>query len=409
MNTLGEIEVNETHRNLAPSASRLQELCQAILTEKQASGLLRSLTPPPGTEEQQALIDFTHNDYLSLRHDQQFQELARKACRNLPAGSGASRLLGGNHPIFHELESRFNYFKGSESSLYLSSGYAANLALSSLYQLPNIVVYSDELNHASIIDGMRLGKLSRGRNLFIFPHNDMNALKKLLESQSADSVALIVTESVFSMDGDLAPIQELESLAKRYQATLLLDEAHAIGIYGGQGCGRSQECSATFRKNQLISINPCGKAMGASGAFISGPSWLRPYLINQAREFIYSTAPSPWIAATLLTCLDYLPQIEQRRQHLKNLSNKARTSLRTLGFSIANSASHIIPVQLGDIDRTLNAALQLSKRGYLCKSIRPPTVPTGSSRLRLSLSSAITVQQWESFLATLSELKGTYL
>ena len=396
----------QTPASSASPTTPLAKRCNLVMTERTRAGLLRKLADPHTAvcTSPRMRIDFTHNDYLSLRADSRFQEDAWLACQNLPIGSGASRLLGGEHSIFATLESKFSRFKGADSSLLFSSGYAANLALSCLYQLADIQVFSDQLNHASLIDGMRLGKLKRSQNLHIYAHNDMEQLADLLEQQQA-TCPLIVTESVFSMDGDTAPIRELESLAKRYHATIILDEAHALGVYGPNGSGLSLHFSESFRRHQLITVNPCGKAMAVSGALISGPDWLRTYLINHAREFIYSTAPSPWLAAGLLTSLAWMPRLEDRRRHLRDLSHRFRSHLIAQGFSIGTSTTHIIPIIIGDPEPTLAVEAKLKEQHYLAKSIRPPTVAPGSSRLRLSLSSHLNWQDLEVFTSILSEIR----
>jgi 8-amino-7-oxononanoate synthase len=343
---------------------------------------------------------FTHNDYLGLQYDPSFQDLAWAAAKNWPSGAGASRLLGGEHSIYASLEKDFATWKGADSSLFFTSGYAANEAIIKALCLPGVDFFSDALNHASLIDGMTLAKLDSKRRK-IFRHNDLNHLEQLLKTSDA-ALKCIVTESLFSMDGDFAPLREIEALADRYQALLVVDEAHSIGLFGPAGQGLIGELG--LNHNRILSINPCGKAMGVAGALIAGPSWFRDYLINTARGFIFSTGASPWLAAALKESIAYVSTLDERRGRLFRFAEKVRTELTNIGFNIGASQSQIIPVILGPETYALDAEAWLRARGYRIKAIRPPTVPPESSRLRISLHAAMSEQDIDNFLHTFEQL-----
>src|SRR5579871_3660144 len=252
------------------------------LGELKNAGLLRSLHPPKG-------IDFSSNDYLGLAaHPLLRQAVADSVARD-GCGSTGSRLLTGQRDAFTELERRFAAFKGAERALFFSSGYLANLAVLATLAEPGDVIFSDELNHASLIDGSRLSRASR----VIFPHRDPAALAHLLREAPGSGQKFLVTESLFSMDGDLAPLAEYAALCREHDAALIVDEAHAVGVYGTRGSGLLEMTGA----EALISIDTAGKALGVGGAFVSGPAWVVEALIQRARPFIFSTAPLPAVAA----------------------------------------------------------------------------------------------------------------
>jgi 8-amino-7-oxononanoate synthase len=345
-------------------------------------------------------IDLTHNDYMGLRADPAFQSRAHAAASPWPAGSGASRLLGGEHAIYAEVEEAFAEWKGAASALYFPSGYAANEALMSALHLGDAVYFSDEWNHASLIDGMRLARLKPEQKR-IFRHNDLVHLEKLLQDCSA-SLKIIVVESLYSMDGDLCPARELTVLAQRYEAVLIVDEAHALGVYGpkGEGWMAAQGVDPSL----YISVNPCGKAMAGSGAFICGPAWLRDHLINTARSFIFTTGASPWAAAALGESVRTMKDLSERRLQFQRRVERMHHHLDALGFNKGQSASHIIPIILGPEAEALRAEAFCQERGVLTRAIRPPTVPEGSCRLRLSLHAALSDADEETIKRVLSEL-----
>src|SRR5579871_6996501 len=261
-------------------ASRLRERLAAI----DEAGLRRTLRPPAG-------IDLCSNDYLGLAQHPLLKQQMADAVLAEGVGSTGSRLLRGERASFSCVEEKFAAFKGTERSLFFSSGYLANLAVLTAFAEPGDVIYSDERNHASLIDGIRLSRAERR----IFPHNDANALARLLSGETAPGQKFVVTESLFSMDGDIAPLAEYAALCDSAGAALIVDEAHAVGIYGPRGSGLLEVTGASA----FLSINTAGKALGVSGAFVAGPEWAIEYLIQCARPFVFSTATPPPVAAAL--------------------------------------------------------------------------------------------------------------
>lgn len=350
-----------------------------------------------------SLVDLTTNDYLGLSRLGWLQGEARSRLERLPYGAGGSRLLGGEHPIFAELEASFARFKGAEAALFFPSGYHANEGLATaLVQLAGdeAHVFSDRLNHASIIDGIRLTGLPSARRT-VFRHLDAADLSERLAASQAE-VKLVFSESVYSMDGDRADVTALTGACAAHGATLLLDEAHALYCLdheeddGGRG----------LAGGTTITVNPCGKALAASGALVAGPAWLRELLINTARPFIYSTAASPWVAAALLVTLEHDRQLRPLRRRLAALAAHVRERLQTLGFDTGASTTAIVPVLTGGDDRALDWSAFLERRGVLARAIRPPTVPEGGSRLRLSLSAGLSDAEVDKVLDAFAALRS---
>ncbi|SMF33587.1 aminotransferase class I/II-fold pyridoxal phosphate-dependent enzyme [Pseudobacteriovorax antillogorgiicola] len=383
-------------RSRQPGWAALQQIVAKQMARIDRQGRRRELpkTPPQNS------IDLTHNDYLGLRQRNDLQAKTREAIASLPMGSGGSRLLGGNHPVFNALEADFSKLKGVAASLYFPSGYTANEAICRALINPAVAVFCDELNHASIMDGIRLARVSPERKT-LFPHNDMDALEVGLAKSQA-KLNLVMTESVFSMDGDFAPLEKLKQLCDRYQGILIVDEAHGLGVYGPQGEGCLGD--ADVDPNEVISINPCGKGLGASGAFVSGPEWLIEYLINTARGFIYTTAPSPWLAAGLLQTLDMVATMAAERAWLKHITTDVRTRLHKIGYKVSTSGSHILPLVIGDESQALAFESKLKEQGIFCKAVRPPTVPAGTSRLRLSLHAGLSQSEIDQLIYSLERL-----
>jgi len=345
-------------------------------------------------------IDLTHNDYMGLREDREFQARALAAAAHWPAGSGASRLLGGEHKIYAEVEAAFAAWKGAASALYFPSGYAANEALMSALHMGDAVYFSDQWNHASLIDGMRLARLKPEQKR-IFRHNDLDHLASLLQSCAAQ-LKIIVVETLYSMDGDLCPARAMTELAQRYGAVLVVDEAHALGVYGAHGEGWMH--AQGIDPVQYISVNPCGKAMAGSGAFVCGPLWLREYLINSARSFIFTTGASPWMAAALMESVQTIKAMDSQRSTFHDRIERIHQHIEALGFNKGTSATHIIPIIYGSETDALAAEEFCQKRGVLARAIRPPTVPEGSCRLRLSLHAGLSDADEQQICEVLSEL-----
>jgi 8-amino-7-oxononanoate synthase len=355
--------------------------------ELEARGLMRSMRAPAG-------IELSSNDYLGLathpllRHCMA-ESIARDGC-----GSTGSRLLTGERNSFTELERRFAIFKGAERALYFSSGYLANLAVLTTLPEAGDIIFSDERNHASLIDGARL---SRARRV-IFPHGDLAALARLLAEDAAGAQKFVVTESLFSMDGDIAPLAEYAALCREYGAALIVDEAHAVGIYGNRGSGLLEMTGA----EALVSIDTAGKALGVCGAFVSGPAWVIDSLIQRARPFIFSTAPPPAVAAALQASLTVIEDEPWRRQLLLERSAYLRRRLQEAGMAAPNGESQIIPIVIGENERALRVAELLQREGFDVRAIRPPSVAPGTARLRLSVHTELSEATLDRFVAALA-------
>ncbi len=344
---------------------------RAELEKLDRAGLRRSLRAPSG-------IDLSSNDYLGLAaHPMLKQRMAAAVCE-YGCGSTGSRLLRGERECFSQIERRFAQFKGAERSLYFSSGYLANLAVLTVFPESGDVIFSDKRNHASLIDGARL---SRARRV-IFPHNDAAALRRLMSEATGEGQRFIVVESLFSMDGDFAPLAEYAALCRETGAALIVDEAHAVGIYGERGQGLAAPEMAGRRPAPLclVSINTAGKALGVAGAFVAGPEWAIEFLAQRARPFIFSTAPPPAVAAALDASLELIEGEPKRRERLLELASYARRQLGVGG------SSQIIPVVLGSNERAAVVAETLQREGFDVRAIRPPTVPEGTARLRISVN-----------------------
>ncbi|MDE0118512.1 MAG: 8-amino-7-oxononanoate synthase [Bdellovibrionales bacterium] len=321
-------------------------------------------------------LDFSSNDYLSLAHHAGIRKsLIQVLKKNLPLSAGASRLIRGHTPWHEETEYLFKKYVRRESALFFSSGYMANLGLIPTL-CKNSVIFSDQMNHASLIDGCRLSR----RPCHIYPHKDINKLEHLLKKEKHKN-KVIITESLFSMDGDFAPLEELSELALKYQTLLIVDEAHATGVYGPKGMGL---CGLLKEKEHIISIHPCGKAISASGAFIAGPAILKKYLINKCRSFIYTTAPSPVLLFHIQCVLNTLKKEYKRRELLKKKVFFFRNKIKNLAH-IGDSESMIIPIITGSANSALTMEKALQKKGYDIRAIRYPTVAKGKERLRICI------------------------
>ncbi len=331
-------------------------------------------------------IDLGSNDYLGLSADPRMKQAIREGLDSSSRlASSGSRLLSGHDEVWTAVENDFARWVGAEAGLYFTSGYAANIGLLSSILRPEDAVFSDSANHASLIDGIRLAKCKR----VIFPHLDLNALEAELRwTHSGSGVRFIVVESIFSMDGDRAPLQDLATLAARYDAELIVDEAHATGVCGPQGRGRVAEVGLAGRV--FATVHTCGKALAAAGAFVCGSEPLRRFLINRARTFIFNTALPPYFAAQVAAGMRLAKTAETERTQVADLSVFLRNELQGNGFDTAGSESHIVPIVLGSNETALAFASQLQARGYGIRAIRPPTVPPGTARLRVSLTSKLT-------------------
>jgi 8-amino-7-oxononanoate synthase len=376
------------------AAVKIEKRILAELADLESQAQLRDLETMRG-------VDLCSNDYLGLSADprmkQAIQEGVDAAAR---VASTGSRLLSGHDEVWTTLENDFARWIGAEAALYFTSGYAANIGLLSAILGPDDVVFSDSSNHASLIDGMRLAKCKR----VIFPHRDLNALEgELRWSLSGSRSRFIVVESIFSMDGDRAPLQDMATLAARYEAELIVDEAHATGVFGPDGRGCVAEAGLTGRV--FATVHTCGKALAAAGAFVCGSEPLRRFLINRARTFIFGTALPPYFASQVAAGMRLAAAAKTERTHLVDLSGFLRSELQQNGFDIAGSESHIVPIVLGSNDTALAFASQLQARGYGIRAIRPPTVPPGTARLRVSLTAKLSQPILADFAGALIQIR----
>lgn len=365
----------------------LENLAQDL--EKLTSqNLRRSLTPVeealPGGRvrvDGRVLLNLSSNDYLGLSQDPRLIGAARDAAALWGVGAGASRLVVGHLALHEEVESKLAAFKGTEAAVIFSTGYMANLGALSALVGPGDMVFCDRLNHASIYDGIRLS----GANLARFPHRDLNRLEALLQ-KTGTGRRLIVTDSVFSVDGDLAPLQEMVELKDRYGAFMMVDEAHATGVLGPHGAGLAEACGVTQRVE--VHMGTFSKALGSLGGYVAGDRRLIEYLHNRARSFIYSTAMPPPVLGAIAAALDIAANEPERRGYLLSEAANFRQTLTRAGLDILGSETQIVPVLVGDNAPTLKLAARLRERGLMAVALRPPTVPPGRSRVRFSLSAA---------------------
>lgn len=338
------------------------------------------------------LLNLSSNNYLNIADNQAItQEFLDNVGNRYSFGSASARLLTGTLPVYQELEELLSSLYGKESALLYNSGYHANVGISSALNQKGDVVFSDKLNHASIIDGMRL---SEGK-FFRFPHNDMHALEKLLERERKNfNNAFIITESVFSMDGDIEDLKKIVELKKKYNCIMIIDEAHAFGVFGEKGLGVAEELGIIDDVDLLVGT--FGKAIGSMGAFVTGSKTMIDFLINKSRSFIFSTALPPiniafskWIIETQIS------KTAQKRKDMLNLAKKF------------GSQSHIIPVVIGENKDTVDLCEVLFHNGYFTLPIRPPTVPVGTSRLRLSLTADIREEELQTLKEKIDEVLST--
>jgi len=365
--------------------------------EQELAGLarrdrLRSLSPRRGA-------DFSSNDYLALSDDPDMrQALVAALERGVPFGAGGSRLLRGNHAEHEKLEAEAAAFFGTERALYFGSGYMANFALFSLLPQPDDLVVYDELVHASCHEGMRAG---RARSVAV-AHRDAGAVDEVIRAWRRDGgkgQAWIAVESLYSMDGDIAPLAELFAIAETHQAMLMVDEAHATGVLGPGGRGLAADYEG---RDNVISLHTCGKALGAVGALVCAPKLVIDFLINRSRPFIFATAPPPLMAVAVAEALRMVQRQPERQERLQKLVAFANRELAAR-CGIAGSGSQILPVIVGGEARAMSLAATLQAAGYDIRGIRPPTVPQGSSRLRIALTLRVDESTTSAMLDTLAE------
>jgi 8-amino-7-oxononanoate synthase len=370
--------------------SLLAEL-QAGLRELESRSQRRTLVEITG-------VNLCSNDYLGLADNPSLKQSVIEAmARAARIGGTGSRLLSGHAAVWNELEEEFAAFVGSEAALYFGSGYAANIGLLTSLASKNDVFFSDALNHASIIDGIRLS----GARKIIYSHRDLNALESSLkENQSKPGRKLIVTETVFSMEGDVVPLDAIVALAEKYGVGVIVDEAHATAVHGPHGRGIATQFLADGRI--LASMHTCGKALASAGAFVCGTAVLRDHLINQARIFIFGTALPPYMAEQIRAALHLAAGMNTERAELLSRSQDFAKSLQRDGWETLGTKTQIVPAVIGANDAAVAAAEFLQRAGFAVRAIRPPTVPPGTARLRFSVTNKLTAAELEKLAAALS-------
>lgn len=367
----------------APPASGLDAEILPELAALEQRDLLRRLRPLAGpsaaevTVEGRRVLLFSSNNYLGLATHPALRAAAAEAIRRWGCGAGASRLIAGHLELHATVEAALADFKGTEAALLFPSGYQANVGAITALVGRGDHVFSDALNHASIIDGCRLSRAT----VHVFPHRDIRVLERLLADTPAGGRRLIVTDAVFSMDGDRAPLPDLVALAARYHSHVMLDEAHAAGVLGSRGAGLADACGLSGAV--AVQVGTLGKAFGGFGAYVAGSRALIELLVNRARSFIYTTALPPPAVAAAGAALELVRTEPERRARVLAHARRLREGLRDLGLETAGD-THIVPVLLGDNARALAFSQALLERGVLVQAIRPPTVPEGTARLRVT-------------------------
>jgi len=357
------------------------------LAELERQGLRRRRLVRQGPQGPRIVVDgrellaFCSNDYLGLASHPRIVDAAIQAASRYGVGEGASHLLSGHSAVHERLEERLAEFMQMPRALLFSTGYQANIGAVTALAGPEDAIFSDVLNHASLIDGVRL---SRAR-VVRYPHADLGFLSGALAESSA-STKLIVTDGVFSMDGDIAPLPALLDLCERHDAWLLVDDAHGFGVMGPQG--RGSPAHFGLRSSRIVYVGTLGKAAGVAGAFVAGAAEVVESVLQRARTYIYTTAAPAMLAAAVETSLELIREDEWRRERLRNLIVVLREGLRESERALVPSDTPIQPLVLGGNSEAVRASTALRERGILVPAIRPPTVPEGSARLRISLSAA---------------------
>ena len=367
-----------------PPHSSLDEDLRARLDARESHAIRRQLRPissgigPRIVVDGRSILQFCSNDYLGITSHPAVTRAAEMALARYGTGAGSARLVVGTSSPHCELEEALAQLKQTEAALALSSGYHANTGVLPALTGSEDMIFSDALNHASIIDGCRLSHAATK----IYRHNDVEHLATLLSATGTIRRRVIVTESVFAMDGDLAPLSDLANVAKQYDALLVVDEAHATGVFGSHGGGLVQELELGAHVD--VQIGTLSKAIGALGGYVAGSQTLIDTLINEARTFIYTTALPPSVAASATAAIQVITQEPERREQLWQNTRFLRKALDAAGYHINPGNSPILPVMIGDAAQTVALSNALFTHGVLVSAIRPPTVPTGTARLRVT-------------------------
>jgi len=394
------MQAGHLHYNPLTIVTSPFDLLKAELAEREAAGLLRSRRLVDGPQQPLLQVDgremlsFCSNDYLGLASHPALVAAQQQAAGEAGVGSGASHLITGHHRLHHELEQALAAFVGLPRALLFSTGYMANLGVVSTLVGRGDAVFADRLNHASLNDAVVLSRAELKR----YPHNDMAVLEKLLAASSA-KCKLVVADAVFSMDGDLAPLPQLLELCERFNAWLLLDDAHGFGVLGMHGRGILEHFN--LRNPRIIYMATLGKAAGVFGAFVAGEPELVEYLLQSARTYIYTTAMPPALAGALLAALPIIEQESWRRAQLQTLIATLRDGLKLQRWRLDPSPTPIQPLIIGGNEEAVRVSQHLREQGILVPAIRPPTVPQGTARLRISLSAAHSVADVERLVAAL--------
>ncbi len=390
------------HRPTAELAAQLQELAATGLTRRRR--VLESPCDRLATVDGKKVLNFASNDYLGLAGNRDIAQAMADGALQWGAGSGASHLVSGHLAPHEKLEQEIAAFTGFPRALTFSTGYLANLAVTPTLAAAygrGAAVFADKLNHASLIDAMQLAK-ANGADVQRYPHNDMAALGKMLAASSA-ACKIIVTDAVFSMDGDLAPLPLLHALAERYDAWLVIDDAHGFGVLGAQGKG----CLAHFNlpaAPRILLMGTLGKAAGVGGAFVAGSETAIEYLLQKGRSYIFTTAAPPAVACALVKSLEIIRHGDALRAGLFARIAQLRDGLAGLPWQLLPSPTAIQPLIVGDNEAALKLANALWERGLWVPAIRPPTVPKGTARLRISVSAAHSETDIAALVGALKEL-----
>jgi len=378
---------------------------ESELERLKEAGLYRKLRRVDGDQGPTLVLDgwkvinFSSNNYLGLANHPALGEAAKAAIDRYGCGSGASRLISGNMTLHEELESKIAEFKGTEAALVFNSGFQVNTGVVSTLVSEGDAVFSDTLNHASIIDGCRLSRAK----VAVYAHLDMNHLEHELKQSQSVRRRLIVTESLFSMDGDEAPLADIVGLAERHGAMVMVDEAHATGVYEPNGAGLVARLGLGDRV--LVQMGTLGKALGGFGAYVASSKALRELFINRCRSFIFTTSLPPAVMAMGIAAIDLVSKEPERRKALADNSERLRVGLRGLGYLLGDSCRQILPLMVGDANRCMELSQRLLNRGVFAHGIRPPTVPPATSRLRITLMATHTDEQINQALETFKQVK----
>ena len=384
------------------------DFIEAELEELKRQGLYRRLRRVEGEQgptlnlDGQEVLNFSSNNYLGLANHPALRAAGKEAIERYGCGSGASRLISGNMTLHEKLEAKIAALKGTEAALVFNSGYQANIGVLSALAGEGDVILSDALNHASIVDGCRLSRAT----VVVYPHCDLGVLEDGLKNAPARIRKLIVTETLFSMDGDEAPLAEIVNLAERYGAMVMVDEAHATGVFGPNGAGVVAKLGLGNRVP--VQMGTLGKALGAFGAYVAGSRELRELLINRSRSFIFTTSLPPAVMAMAIAAIDLVYKEPQRRLALWHNCRALRDGLKKLGFSLGESQSQIQPLVIGDAQKCMDFSERLLQKGVFAQGIRPPTVPPGTSRLRITLMATHTHENLHRALKAFEEVQAGF-